>query len=229
MKITIMAAAVALSVGMALNAGTASAQAVVFDPTNFAQNLQQVAHMLTQLQKLQQQIKTAQDQLQQQKQQYAAITGSRGMGTLQTDNNRGYIPRSWQETLSGNGQIGALAGDIKRSAGYLEDKNLTGLNDAYRKALRRSGDQAATGMAANAAVFQEAGGRFQRLQTLMDRIETASDDKAVQDLSARIQVEQVMLQNEMIRAQSMNAMVLQQQQVEKERQRQGMMSHSFDY
>lgn len=222
--------ATALAVGLAVTGGHAIAQMAVFDPANFTQNLQQVGHMVSQMEQLRQQLQTARDQLAQQKAQYEAITGSRGMSLLQTDINRGYIPRNWQETLSGgNSQIANLASDIKRAAGYLSDADLAGINSVYRAALRRSGDQAANNMASNAAVFQESGDRFQRLEILMGSIDSATDDKAIQDLQARIQVEQVMLQNELIRAQSMNAMIEEQRHVERQRQRQQAMSESFDY
>jgi len=220
----------ALALMLTICSGVANAQWAVYDAANWTSNFQQVAKMVSQLQKMQQQIETARNQLNQAKQQYQAITGSRGMSLLTTDTNRLYIPKSWKETLNGgNSEIGKLADQIRKTAGYLEDRNLEGLNQYYKDALRKRGDQAANDMAASATVFEESGERFERLQRLMDTIESASDDKAIQDLQARIQVEQVMLQNELVRAQAMNATIQQQQQVERERQRQRASSHSFKY
>lgn len=205
------------------------AQFVVFDPTNFTQNLQQVAHMLTQLKRLQTQIEMAKGQWDTAKSQLEAMKGSRGMGRILTEAGRDYIPRNWQETLNAAGEIRNLANDIKASANYLSDKDLSRVNRAYLDALRASGDAAVNGMAANTMVFQQSGDRFQRLQVLMDKIESADDQKAIEDLQARIQIEQVMLENELIRAQSMNAMIQQQAQIREERDRQLIMSESFDY
>lgn len=218
------------ALAVCLIAGNVRAQMAVFDPINYVQNLTQVAKMLDQLNKMNQQIQTARNQLAQAKRQYEAITGSRGMENIITDVSRDYIPRTWQETLAGqNNEIMDLARDIKRSAGYLEDKDLAGLSSMAQEALRRSGDQAANAMASNAVIFQQSSERFDRLQVLMDSIPTATDDKAIQDLQARIQVEQVMLQNELIRAKAMNAMLLQQQRVKEESDRQKLMNVSFDY
>lgn len=151
------------------------------------------------------------------------------MGRILTEATRDYIPRNWQETLNAAGEIRNLANDIKASASYLSDKDLAGINTAYLDVLRKSGDAAVNGMAANSMVFQQSGDRFQRLQVLMDKIDTAEDQKAIDDLQARIQVEQVMLQNELIRAQAMNAMIVQQRQIQLESQRQRAASESFDY
>lgn len=228
LKGALLAAALVAMTGSVLT--PAQAQFAVFDPANFTQNLQQVGHMLAQLQKLQTQIQTARDTLDQQRAQYDAITGSRGMGALRTDQYDGYLPGQWNGALTGgNGELEALAEEIKRTAGYLQGQDLARINSAYRDALRRSGDRAANNMAGTAAVFEQSSERFQRLEVLMNRIDTAQDDKAIQDLQARIQVEQVMLQNELIRAQAMAAMVQQQQAVERQRQHQRASSHSFDY
>lgn len=207
----------------------AQAQFVVFDPTNYAQNLKQVAHMLAQLRRMQDQLETARRQWETAQGQLQAMTGSRGMGNIVTEVSRQYIPRSWQETLNAAGELRHLAEDIRASAGYLQEADLDGLNDAYADALRQSGDAAVNAVAGSAMVFQQSGDRFERLEVLMDRIETASDDKAIQDLQARIQVEQVMLQNELIRAQAMNAMVEQRRRIENERQKQQAMAESFDF
>lgn len=227
----IMKSILATSLATALLMGVpAQAQWAVFDAAAAEQNLEQIAHMVSQLKSMADQLQTAKSQLDQAKRQYEAVTGSRGMGALVTDTNRNYLPSDWEGALGGgNSSLKTLARQISKEAGYLSDTDLSGINQAYRDALRRSGDRAAYGQAANAAVFEESGERFNKIKSLMDRIDTAGDEKAIMDLQARIQVEQVMLQNELIRAQSMNAMVQQQQQVERERQKQKAMSESFTW
>ncbi len=215
----------------ALAPSTATAQMATFDHANFIQSIQQVKHMVTSLQRMQDQLTTMRGQLAQAQQQYQAITGSRGMGNIVTDQARDYIPRNWRETLAANqsGEYGRLVGEIRESAGYLANADLEGINQAYRESLQASGERAITNQAAHAAVFEESGARFERIQTLMDHIETATDDKAVQDLQARIQVEQVMLQNELIRAQAMASMMQAQERVEREASRQRAAAQSFKY
>lgn len=207
----------------------ARAQFAVFDPANFTQNLQQVAHMLTQLKRIQTQIEVARNQFETAKAQLQGASGHRGMGRLVVDATRDYLPPDWKDAVGAGSSVYSLARDIKAEAKYLSDANLAGVNSAYRDALRASGDSAINGMASAAAVFESSSSRFQRLQVLMDKIETAEDQKAIDDLQARIQAEQTMLQNELIRAQAMNAMIVQQQRIEAERQRQMSAAESFDY
>lgn len=223
--------AVLAFVAGALLPSRATAQMATFDQANFIQSIQQVKHMVSSLQKMQDQLATMRGQLAQAQQQYQAITGSRGMGNIVTDQARDYIPRNWRETLAANqsGEFGRLVGEIRETAGYLADANLEGINDAYRARLQQSGERAITNQAAHAAVFEESSGRFERIQTLMDHIETAEDDKAVQDLQARIQVEQVMLQNELIRAQAMASMMQAQERVEREASKQRASAQRFNY
>ncbi len=213
-----------LAVGM-----PARAQFAVFDPANFAQNLQQVAHMLTQLKRIQDQIQIARNQFETAKAQLQGATGHRGMGRIIVDQARDYLPPDWRDAVNAGGSVVSLARDIKAQAGYLSDADLSRVNSAYRDALRASGDSAVNGMASAAAVFEQSASRFQRLQVLMDKIETADDAKAIDDLQARIAVEQTMLQNDMIRAQAMNAMIVQRQQIELEKQKQQAAAESFDY
>lgn len=229
-RVALLSAILAVVAGV-LVPSPAAGQMATFDHANFLQSIQQVKHMVTSLQRMQDQLSTMRGQLAQAQQQYQAITGSRGMGNLVTDQARDYIPRNWRETLAANqsGEFGRLVGEIRESAGYLADANLEGINDAYRASLQQTGERAITNQAAHAAVFEESSARFERIQTLMDHIETAEDDKAVQDLQARIQVEQVMLQNELIRAQSMASMMQAQERVEREASKQRAAAQRFDY
>ncbi|CAD7741371.1 type IV secretion system protein (plasmid) [Xanthomonas hydrangeae] len=209
-------------------ASSAQAQWAVFDPSNFAQNLSQVKQMVTQLDQMRMQLEQAKKSVKEAEAQTKAMTGSRGMGRIVTDAARNYTPGQWQSDFSAkNPQLAKLASDIKNSAGLLSKADLKRINGAYADLMVKRGQAAADATAANAQVFAESNTRFSRLQSLMDRIDTAGDEKAIQDLQARIQVEQVMLQNEAIRAQSMNAMLMQQQQVELERQRQSALNEKF--
>ena len=85
------------------------------------------------------------------------------------------------------------------------------------------------GVAANAMVSQKSSKRFDRIATLMQRIDSATDPKAIADLQARIQIEQTMLQNELIRAQAMNAMIVNQREVDYQAAQQRAAAQSFKY
>ena len=63
----------------------------------------------------------------------------------------------------------------------------------------------------------------------MQRIDSATDPKAIADLQARIQIEQTMLQNELIRAQAMNAMIVNQREADYQAAQQRSAAESFKY
>src|SRR5882762_4595569 len=76
-----------------------------------------IAQLLLQVQQLDQQIQTIQNQLTQARQEYASITGARGMQNLLSGTNRNYLPTTWaqmQSTLNGaTGTYGALSMSIQ--------------------------------------------------------------------------------------------------------------------
>jgi type IV secretion system protein VirB5 len=209
---------VAVGVGASVLLGSLSVSAFpVFDASNFAQNVMQVKHMLAQLSQMRQ-------QLDQGKAQLNAIKGERGMGRIVTESSRDYIPRNWREALDmGGGDIDALANDIRATAGFLSDADMESINAPYRDQVRRNGDAALRGQAMQAAVFERSGERFGRIKILMDRIDQAEDAKAIEDLQARIATEEVMLQNELVRAQAMTAMLEARNEVREESERQSML------
>ncbi len=226
-KGNILAIAVALAVATAVP--SAHAQLVTFDPSNFAQSIIQVKNMVDQLKNMQRQLEQQKEAVNEATAQTKAMTGSRGMGKIVTEQSRDYVPKQWESNFgASNPEIAKLADQIKQQAGLLSQKNLTGVNGAYAKLLEKRGEDATRGVAANAQVFGQSNERFRRIQSLMDRIETATDQKAIQDLTARIEGEAVMMQNEALRAQSMNNMLLQQQQVELHRQRQSVLNEKWE-
>lgn len=213
----------------AMVAPAANAQWATFDISNFIQNMQQVMNTMDQLNEMQRQLEAAKATVKNGENTVKSLTGSRGMGRLVTDSNRSYLDDS-NSILAGNSaKLSSLAKSISEKAGYLSDQDLSGVNEAYRTALRKSGNQAATGLASQQRVFDQSEERFGRLANLMTNIDGATDAKAIADLQARIQVEQVYLQNDMIRAQSMQAMLVQQQAVEREAQKQRVMSEKFEF
>lgn len=202
----IKATAVALAVSLALGAGAVSTPAnatgiPVIDAAHIAEAIKQYEEMVKQLENMQKQLAQA-------KQQYESITGNRGMGNLaRTDGNM--ISTNWKETLAQmqGGQIGQLANQIKQSASQLNNPYYVSVNGQVKKTLDGRMDDAANGAARNANVFEQTAQRQNRIVDLANRVNGASDLKAIGDLQARFQAEQSMLMNELIRLQSMNAMV----------------------
>jgi type IV secretion system protein VirB5 len=190
----------------------------VYDPANHRESIKQYVQLVEQLKNMSNQLKLAE-------QEYAAMTGARGMGNIQTGTDGKKLPHTWQEMLAatgGDGKLKKLADDIREKADFLKDEDLNSINQALRNISKTNRDAAINATASNAADFEDSSQRFERMKVLMDKIETATDLKAIADLQARIQVESVMLQNDAMRAQSMNAMIQSQQKVQEQKERESM-------
>ena len=174
----------------------AAAQFAVVDIASIAQLIQQY-------QTLQQQLTTVQEHLAQARQEYAALTGSRGMQLLLSGTVRNYLPADWntlagvmQGTGAGYGALAAseqslLAADAVLSGPALA--RLSPIEQAHLAGARRS---AALLQALTHQALATTSNRFGSLQQLINAIGSASDPKAVLDLQARIGAETGMLTNE---------------------------------
>ena len=198
-----LALAAALAAGTLASAPAAYAQEVVIDPANLQQAIVRYTEMIQQLEQLK-------AQLDQAKQQYASLTGHRGLGAIDTENYTANIPTNWHQTLAAmqnGGQVGALANQIRNEASELDQPQFAGVNAEVTQALASHMDDAATAQALNAQAYDDAGARFARLNQLMGQINSTTDMKSVGELQARIEIENGMLLNELIKLQSMNALI----------------------
>lgn len=158
--------------------------------SNYAQFVQQVTQLRL--------------QLEQARSMYTAMNGVRGMGSL--INNpaaRHYLPKSasglynlGQQSSSSQGLSGSLEA-IKRAAQIMSPAQAATPQTA--RMLDRQQTQIAMMQATAEASYNAAGARFDTLQTLVNRIDLAQDPKAAADLANRINAENAMLQNEMIK------------------------------
>ena len=176
--------------------GPAQAQLAVID-------VGAITQLILEVQQLQQALQVAQHTLTQAQQAYAAITGGRGMELLLAGINRNYLPTNWAQLVGaeagGGGAYGALGGDvaatIQRNALVTPDitANFSAAENAQLNARRGA---VALQEALARQEFANVSQRFDAIQTLINAIPTAVDEKGILDLQARIQVEQGMLQNE---------------------------------
>lgn len=175
------------------------AQWAVFDPTNLVQNFEQVRQTIQQIEQFKRQIETTQKQLD-------SMTGDRGMRNLMTDTSRDYIPRDWRETLDSMGPKGnemqRMMEDMRSSLGDIGAADLPNAPANVTEAMERSAryDLQAWGRATT--LYNRSNDRFAELERLGDALNTAGDTKAVLDLMARLQIENNMLLNEMLRVQA---------------------------
>ncbi|MGQ5273752.1 P-type DNA transfer protein VirB5 [Xanthomonas arboricola pv. corylina] len=209
-KLNALAMASALTLGLVIAPISASATGIpVVDAAGLAQAISQYQQLVAQLENMQSQLKQAKDQ-------YDALTGGRGMENLLRNENRNVIPTNWQETLAQmqGGEISGLAQSIKANARKIDTATLDQLTPELRSMTEQLANTAATQQASAGQTYDNASKRFSRLQGLMDAIPQAKDLKAVADLQARIQVEQVMLQNETIKMQALAEASNAQRQIE---------------
>jgi type IV secretion system protein VirB5 len=162
-----------------------------------------IAQLIEQIATLREQLETARDQLDQARQQYDAMTGGRGMENLLRDQQRNYLPPDWQSlegALTGApGAYSALSRQLEAvvsANAVLTPAQLAGLSDQEREQLLSARNSAAMFQVTSRRALEVNSARFASLQQLIDAIPGATDAKAIMDLQARIEAEQLMLQNE---------------------------------
>lgn len=198
---------ISFAVAAALAAGAAfmpaAAYDVVFDPSNFAQNVQQVSQAIAQVSTLKQQLSNMQQQL-------GAITGNRGMGGLLSGENNSYLPSDWNSAMSAlsstsSGGYGALASNalqIKQAQSVLSNADMSSLSPQMKQYLDQLRNVSASQQALGQQAYSNASQRVALLQSLTNQINSSTDAKAIMDLQARIQSESTQLQNDQSKLQS---------------------------
>jgi type IV secretion system protein VirB5 len=165
------------------------------DSMNQAANIAKYIEMINQY-------KTQIDQM---KQQYDSLTGSRGLGMIMNNPElRSYIPAEWQEVyykISNDGYQG-----LSGSAQAILDANklLTACQrrgNADKIVCERQVAKAAQDKAWALEAFDKAADRWDQIQGLMSQINSTTDPKAIAELQARINAEQAAIQNEQTKLQ----------------------------
>lgn len=129
--------------------------------------------------------------------QYRSLNGIRGMANLVNDPvSRKYLPQDFQIAVnSGYGNWSSLLQILNSEARMTPEQR-------YAKFKR----QIAIDEAMTAEAYKQASMRFEAIQVLLDKVNNAPDAKDIADLAARIQAEQVMLQNEQNKMSMMSKM-----------------------
>lgn len=218
-----------VAIAAVLSASPASAQ-IVFDPSVFARQLDQLIELKKQVDMLTSQLKVAQDQLSEAKRLYDSfnkLTNANDIGALlNTPQFRKVLPQQFadiERLVAGQGG-GNFASAIDQ---YLTQNRAyagNGANSYYQSELDRIARQAGAKHSLGQAVYDTASQRIDALEELRKRVSSASDVKEVLDLSARLQAEQALLQNDVLRMQGLamiqEARVDMDAQREREKQRQ---------
>ncbi len=162
-----------------------------------------ITQLVTEVQNLEQALTVAREHLAEAQTELRSMTGDRGMEQLLAGVNRNYLPTNWQQltaALNDTSTAYATLSAAVRQA-MTEDTVLTAQQfatlspDAQQQVVADRGT-AAMLQAVSRQALANASSRFTDLQQLINTIGTASDQKGILDLNARIGAEQAMLQNE---------------------------------
>ena len=172
----------------------ASAQWVVVDPTALTQ-------LLVQVQQMGQQIAIAEKELAQAQQAYNSMTGNRGMQNLLSGQNRNYLPTNWTQLSgamsgSGGGTYGALGSDVSSTVNrnaVLTSTQTSQLSSSELDSLTQRRQSVALLEALARAALSNNSGRFTSMQSLINAIPKATDQKGALELHTRVTAEHGML------------------------------------
>lgn len=156
----------------------------VIDVASLTQAIQQVFHMLEQIATMKEQLDTAKSQLDNATTQLDRMSGSRGMGSLLHSTYDLAVTVNQDEILEDLGL---------RSA---EDNGLVG---AEAELYDEGNENVALRLGQAQKSLDQATDRFSELSKLVAKVNACPDQKDILDLQARIQAEQTLLQNEMLK------------------------------
>jgi len=174
--------------------------------TDVASITTQVTNQIETIAKWKMQYDQMVSQIDQMKQQYESLTGSRGLG--QVMNNpalRDYLPGDWQGVYDAvkSGGYAGLSGTARTV--YDQNKIFDGCahignaqqrTECEARAVKPAQDQA---FALDA--YDKAKSRLNQIDSLMAKINDTPDPKAIAELQGRISAEQAMIQNEQTKLQ----------------------------
>jgi type IV secretion system protein VirB5 len=152
-----------------------------------------IAQLIQQLAKMEQAIQTAENQLSQAQAQYQSMTGARGMQNLLSGVNRNYLVSDFNQLTT------ALAPGIQShitTNAVLTAAQIAALSPGEQQQLMKARTNSALLQTASQEAYSNASARFASIQQLINAIPTATDEKAILELQARIAAEHGMLQNE---------------------------------
>lgn len=209
-----------LAVGIAASSA-AFAQIPVTDGASIAKS---VENQIETMAKWKMQYDQMVSQIDQMKQQYAAVTGARGMGELFNNPQlRDYLPQDWQgvyDSVKSGGYAG-LSGRAESiydnskvydaCAGFVSNEQRT---NCEAQAVKGAQDKA---FALDA--YDAAKNRLNQIDQLMRQINQTQDPKAIAELQGRIAAEQAMIQNEQTKLQMYQMVAAAEDRLQQQRQK----------
>lgn len=206
-----------------LGCGGARAQFAVIDVASVAQLLQEV-------QTLAQQLEAARQEVAQAQALYQSVTGGRGMQLLLGGLTRNYLPTDWSQlnsAMDGGGSFSTLASAVSGSMAnnaVLSGAQLARLSSDAQASITQARRSVALLQGISQVALANSSDRFSSIQQLINAIPSATDEKGILDLQARINAEQGMLQNEQTKLQVLYQAAASQQLAAEQQQREQVLA-----
>ncbi len=211
MKIKVTALAFAAVFSCGVNAQIPVTDVALNSQTMMNQ-VQTMAQWAQQLMEMQQQYTELQRHWEKMDQMEKLVTGARYLGVTNTAGVSGQIPGTIDGIYSGSYGSTQSIMNAERIAGT-SGSTQEALNERYLKT-------AAAEKAAALNTYQGAQERLNNINTLVAKIDTAQDPKAIQDLQARISAEQALVQNETTKLQMISQLAAAEQKLVDDQRRQ---------
>jgi type IV secretion system protein VirB5 len=187
----------------------------VIDVANLAQTVQQVINDITKIQNQVQQITQLSNQL-------ASMNGVRNLGNvLNNPLLRNYVPAEAYKVVNAVGASGysGLNGSAKMLRDAAMIYNCMDLSGSARTACQASLAQPYQHKGLLQDAMKSAAGRLSQIQGLMDQINLTLDQKAVQEIQARIGAENALLAHEMSQLQMLQGLADSDERIARSRDR----------
>jgi len=207
---------VAAAALIALGGTSAQAQGIpVIDIANLIQTIQQVVNDITKIQNQVQQITQLQNQL-------ASINGMRNLGNVfNSPTLRNYVPAEAFTVINAVNTSGysGLNGTAKALRDASMVYNCLDLAGPARTACQATLSQPYQQKGLLQDAMTSAAGRLAQIQSLMNQINATSDQKAIQEMQARIGAENAMLAHEASQIQMLVGMADSEERIARSRER----------
>ena len=219
----------------------ANAGMPVFDASNFANTIQQVQSGLQQVQQgaqqiagqaaqlieLKNQVMNQVQQIQQLQQQLLNLSNVSGIGNLA--NIGGTIQNFASMPQKVTGLIENQGAQAIQTANKIIDLSSTTIdpNSTTGQIFTQQRQQSAINVDALQTMYTSANTRIADLQTLLNQVEQSPSAKNIADLQARIQAEQIFLQNENNQLVAWGQMQQQQQSINQQREKEAALKNTM--
>lgn len=167
-------------------------------------------------------------QLDQQKQLFSALNGSRGLGTLLNNPAlRDYLPADFKKVYdsvqsSDFSSLTGTAADIRKANQIFDCAKLVASSSV--SLCNRGAGSAANQKSFAMNAFEQSTKRMDQIESLMREINNTTDAKSIAELNARLQAENAMIQNEQIKLQMFSELQRAEENLLKQQQREKAMA-----